>query len=254
MAITAGVLSQTSVGSNSLQAAATAVTGAVGPVTYQWYLSTSSGFTPGVGNILTGETALSVSVSGLIPNTPYYLKLVATDTGASNATVTYAQLAITTTASALSPNQFAQRSILGQLDLQLNFNTVAALIDVSETTPLYAGSAVKLVDSASGVPKVVGCAAESDEVFGFINYNIKNVAFLAGNAAEISLKGNVMYLYATEAIARGVEVVLDLTSPGSVQAAAGETGSTIVGWAFDKAVASGQLIRVYIETPSFKQV
>ena len=58
-----------------------------------------------------------------------------------------------------------------------------------------------------------------------------------------------MYLYATTAIARGAQVVLDLTSPGSVQAATGS--DTIIGYAYDSATAYGQLIRVVLSTPSF---
>lgn len=250
MTITAGVASVLSVQSNSASLSATAATGATGTVTYQWYRSITSGFTPGGGNIISGATALTLQDSGLIPNTPYYWKLQATDSSGPT-TVTYTQVTATTTAQQLSQNQFQQSTILGKVDLQYDYNTVSVVIDSSQATPLWAGSAVKMVDSADGTPKVVGCAADSDECMGFINYDVKNVAYLAGNAAEISMAGNLIYLYATAAISRGTQVTLDLTSPGSVGPLVSSSGNNIVGWAYDKAPAAGALIRVYLKTPSF---
>lgn len=252
MSITAGTLSSVSVQSNSAVVAATAVTGATGPTTYQWYRSTTTGFSPGGGNIIAGATALTLNDTGLIPNTQYFYKVVATDTGHSNDQVTYTQLAVTTAAQQLNPNQFAQAAVLGMLDQALNFNTISCQVDVSQSGNLYAGSWVKVVDSAGGVMKVVGCSAHDDEALGPINFTFKNSVFIAGQACEVSISGNVMYMYATAAISRLAQVVLDLTSPGSVGPTTGSSGSRIVGWAFDKAPAAGALFRVYIKTPSFE--
>lgn len=250
MSVTAGALSQVSVSQNSASLLSAPATLGTGPYTYQWYRSTTTGFSPGGGNILSGKTALSLVDTGLIPNTPYFYKVVATDTGASNATSTSSQLAVTTAQPSQAPNAFAQSAQLGMIDLRFNVNTVAVQIDASQATALYAGSPVKMVDSAGGVPKVVGCAADADEVLGFINFDIKSQSFVAGQAAEISMSGNVMYLYATAAIARGVQVCLDLAGNG-VKAVSGSGGEDIVGWAYDKASAAGALIRVFIKTPSF---
>lgn len=249
MATTAGALTQVSVGSNSASLVSAAATGGTAPYTYQWYRSTTTGFSPGAGNIIAGATSLTLNDTGLIPNTPYFYKVVATDSG--SVAGTSAQLAVTTSASSFSQNQFAQTPTLGQVDQQFNYNTISVMVDSSQATPLYPGSAVKAVDSADGVIKVVGCSANADEVLGFINYDIKNTQFLAGMPAQISMAGNVMYLYATGAVGRGVQVQLDISSPGSVAAAVGSSGADIVGWAFDKAAAGGALIRVFLKTPSF---
>lgn len=254
MTLTAGVISQVAVTSTTASLSATAATGGTGPYTYQWYRSTTSGFTPGGGNIISGATALTLSDTGLIPNTTYYYKVVATDTGHSNDTVEYTQLAVVTSAPVQNPNQFTQAPYLGMIDMRFPYNSISVQIDVSQATALYAGSAVKIVDSADGTPKVVGCAVNTNEVLGFINFDIKTVQFVAGSLAEISMAGNVMYLYSTGAIARGVQVSLDLTTNGGVRSAAGHTGDDIVGWAFDKATAAGQLIRIFLKTPSFTVV
>lgn len=250
MTITAGVLSQVSVSSTSDSLAATAATGGTAPYTYQWYRSVTSGFTPGGGNLIAGATALTLNDTGLIPNTQYYYKVVATD--ATTATVTYAQLAVATTVPTLSPNQFDQSPFLGTIDMRFPYNTISVLIDVSQATPLYAGSAVKLVANANGgVPKVVGVAADTDEVFGFINFDIKTVQFLAGVPAEISMAGNYIWLYATGSITQGSQVTLDVTTNGGVGQLVGSSGANIVGFAFDGAATGGTLIRVRLSTPSY---
>lgn len=255
MSLTAGVLSLVAVQSSTAQLATTVATGGTGPYTYQWYRSTTTGFSPGGGNILTGQTALSLSDSGLIPNTIYYYKVVYTDTGNSNTTVNSTQLVVTTVAPSQSINSFAQAPFLGSLDLKVGpTNVTAVQIDVTQATPLYGGSAVKVVNNGNGAPTVVGCAADSDNVWGFICYDIKSASYIAGSRAEIAQAGSCMFLYATEAIARGDQVVLDLTSLGAVQDASGATGDNIVGYAYDQATAYGQLIRVYLKTPSFAVV
>lgn len=251
MSLTAGAISLVSKTQNQAVLSATAATGGTGPYTYQWYMSTVTGFTPGGGNIIAGATTLALTKTGLIPNTTYYFKVVATDTGNSNVTVEYVQLAVVTSVPSQNINSFAQSPQLGMIDMRFDYDTISVMIDASQATSLYAGAAVKIVDSADGVPKVVGCAANSDDVFGFINYDIKTVAFVAGSAAEISQSGNVIYLYATGAIARGARVCLDLTTNGGVKALSGSGGEDIVGWALDKAAAAGALIRIRLLNPSF---
>lgn len=251
MAITAGTLTVTPLNGTTNLLSATAATGGTGPYTYQWYRSTTSGFTPGVGNLIAGATSLQYTDTGLIPLTQYYYKMIAIDTGHSNDPAAYAQVAGNTINPTFPLNQFAMGVLVpGFIRLHPSPNTVSVQIDSSQATPLYFGSAVKIVDSAYGVPKVVGCTANSDEVLGFINYDMKTAAFLPASMAEISMEGNCIYLYATGPIARGARVSLDLTTTGGVRSAAGNTGDRIVGWAYDKATQAGQLIGVMLETPS----
>lgn len=246
MSLAAGALSQVTVSSNAASLLSAAATGGTGPYTYQWYQSTTTGFSPGGGNIVAGATSLSQSFTGLVPNVTYFYKVVVTDTGNSNTTATSSQLAVVTTAQQLSQNQFAQSQVLGTLDQQYNYNTHSVQIDSSQSGVIYAGQAVKRITTQTGVnsvPKVVACTANTDLVMGYINYDIKSISFAALSAAEISMAGNVMYLYSTTAIDAGAQVTLDLLN-GGVAAAVG--GNTIVGTAYDGATAAGQLIRVYL--------
>jgi len=249
MATTAGALSQIGVTGNTAQLSSAAATGGTGPYTYQWYRSTTTGFSPGAGTLIAGATALTLNDTGLIPNTPYFYKVVATDSGAVAGTSS--QLAVTTTSVVQNQNQFAQSPILGQVDQQYNFNTISALVDATQSGNLYPGSAVKLVDGTGKVPTVIGCSANSDEVWGFINYDALHGVFVAGSPIQVSSGGNVQYLYSTSAVARGAQVQLDVAAPGAITALSASSGACIVGYAFDKFVASGSLGRVFVKTPSF---
>lgn len=147
----------------------------------------------------------------------------------------------------LQQNQFNQSPVQGQMDLRFNSETISCEVDVSSAGSLPAGQAVKMVDSAGGVPKVVECSADSDDVFGFINYNIKNRLFNVGDAVEVSaFRGNVMYMTASAAIARNAKVMIVVASD---KVATRSGGGVCVGRALDKASADGDLIRVIIDLP-----
>lgn len=251
MATTAGALSLVSVGSTTASLSSAVATAGTAPYTYQWYRSTTTGFSPGPSNIISGATSLTLSQSSLIPNTPYFYKVVATDSSSPAVAGTSSQLAVTTLATTLSQNSFAQSTIVGQVDMPYNFNTFSAQIDVSASTAVYTqGQAVKIVaNTAGGIPRVIAVSGITDNVFGFINFNMKNVNFAVGQDCEVSTSGNVIWLYATAAITQGAQVCLDITSPGAVQ----PTGATatVVGVALDGAAGYGSLIRVRLNTPSF---
>lgn len=80
---TAGAESIGGATSSSLSVSCAAATGGSGSFSYQWYRSTSSGFTPGAGNLLAGNTSLAFTDSGLAAATTYYYVCVTTDTATS---------------------------------------------------------------------------------------------------------------------------------------------------------------------------
>jgi len=150
---------------------------------------------------------------------------------------------------ALNQNQFLQTPIKGMAGLQPSAKIVGCVVDATSAGGLVAGQAVKLVDSAGGVPKVVECSADTDIVFGFIVYNIKNATFGVGAAVEIDTGfDDIMYMEASAAIARGAKLMIVVSGQKVATATAGKP---IIGWAFDKATASGDLIRVSLACPAF---
>lgn len=96
MAFAAGALSVSGIQANQATLTSAVATGGTGPYDYQWYRSTTPGFTPGVGNILAGKTALSFTDTGLSGNTNYYYAVIATDTGNADATAQSTLLEVTT--------------------------------------------------------------------------------------------------------------------------------------------------------------
>ena len=77
--MTVGAISVSSRSNTSISLTTTATVGGSAPYTYQWYRSTTSGFTPGAGNILSGKTSSTLTDTGLTPSTTYYYKFTVTD-------------------------------------------------------------------------------------------------------------------------------------------------------------------------------
>jgi len=77
--LTAGVTSQTGQTATSISLSATDAVLGTSPYTYQWYRSTSSGFTPGGGNILSGKTSRTLTDTGLTSGVTYYYVISYTD-------------------------------------------------------------------------------------------------------------------------------------------------------------------------------
>lgn len=149
---------------------------------------------------------------------------------------------------AININQFSQTVVQGVLALALEPNTITCEIDTTSAGSLVPGQAVKIVDSLYGIPKVVEIAADTDDIFGFINYNIKDATFGVGARCEISMfRGNVMWMTVSAAVARNAKVMAVVS--GSKVATA-TVGKTVIGRALDKASTNGDLIRVIIDLPA----
>lgn len=147
----------------------------------------------------------------------------------------------------LNQNQFQQLPIQGQLDLAVGgaSSTLAARIQVGNT--LIPGQAVKIVDSASEIPLVQALAADTDDIYGFIEYDIKNQSLVEGRIANVSRgRLNIMYMIASEAISPYARVMVVVSSKKVANAT---SGKRIAGYALDKASADGDLIRVQIDLP-----
>lgn len=144
-------------------------------------------------------------------------------------------------------NQFTQAPVQGDMDLRFNASIISGFIAASSGSGLVAGQSVKMVDDASGVPSFVECADDSDDVYGFIVFDIKSKTFDAGDMCEVAaMRNNVMWMTASAAIARNAKVMVVIASK---KVATATSGNTIIGRALDKAAADGDLIRVTIDLP-----
>lgn len=150
---------------------------------------------------------------------------------------------------ALQPlNQFTQAPVQGQLDLQSRMVTVSCQVsnNISSGATLAPGQAVK-IDTANsgGIPKVLPLTANTDAADGFVIYDLKDQSFGVDARVEVAMFGEVMYMTSGAAISRNQRVEVNY-SANTVIPAAGL--NPVVGWAFDDATASGQLIRIFILT------
>jgi hypothetical protein len=148
----------------------------------------------------------------------------------------------------LTPNQFSQSANKGSLDLSINPNVISGRVAQSQSTKLVSGQAVALANTLSKIPEFVAASA-TDNIWGFVCYSLMKNSFKAGDAITIASKGSYMYMEANGAIAQGAEV--EIVADGQKITTALGTNSKI-GFAFDKASALGDLIRVFIDTPCLK--
>ena len=142
-------------------------------------------------------------------------------------------------------NQFKQSTDQGQIDNPTGAAQVlSCIVGSGQATALVAGQAVKLSDTATGIPEIVSIAANTDQIFGFVVLTAKDATYAAGSVVEIAISGTIMHMTAGAAIARGAKLETVYTTKKVITNAG---TNTICGWAFDKAAADGDLIRVWIE-------
>lgn len=146
----------------------------------------------------------------------------------------------------LNINQFSQTTVAGQTDLSFAGSVVTAHVSASQATALVAGQAVKIENSAGGIPNVLGTASNTDTPWGIVLRNLKDASFPALAALEVGRDNTVVYLTASGAIARGAAVEIDATT-FKVSASGGV--NPIIGEAYDLAVNNGDLIRVWLKLP-----
>lgn len=141
-------------------------------------------------------------------------------------------------------NQFSQAPVKGALDLPGIGDVVSGMVYSSEAVALVPGQGVKIVDSAGGVPKFTATTVDGDIPFGFVIGNLKDISYAASDRVEIALPGAFMWMEAGAAIARGAAVEAVVATQKVITSAG---ANPVIGQAFDKAAADGDLIRVWIK-------
>lgn len=149
-------------------------------------------------------------------------------------------------------NQFAPTFEKGQLVNDRAESTITCRFNPDSTAAasMVPGVAVKLVNLAGQTLPVVDVAAATEEIFGFLPYNLKTNTFVAGDIMAIASFGQEMWMEASAAINGGASV--EIVAAGSTVITSAGTNA-IVGINM-LPVADGDLARVLIQTPKINQV
>jgi len=121
-------------------------------------------------------------------------------------------------------------------------------VSANQATALVAGQPVLVENSTGGAPKILALSSNTDTANGFVVRNLKDANFPAFARVEVAMEGSVMYLNSGGAINRFTAVEAVQGTPGNVIAWGGV--NPVVGFAYDEATASNQLIRVFIKLPT----
>lgn len=140
-------------------------------------------------------------------------------------------------------NQFGMSLEKGLLTLSKD-NLFDVKVDDASVATLVNGAAVKITDTTDSQITVNIATAATDPIFGFVVYESRKNAHVAGDLIRIACIGSVMQMEASAAIARGATVEIVPTGEKVVTRSTG----TVIGRALDKAAADGDLIRVLIST------
>lgn len=151
-------------------------------------------------------------------------------------------------------NQFGQVRNVGELDLQTNPNPAVMTVKINPASSalpaaLIPGVGVKFVDLGASdpidasAPIVDVRSGDSDKLDGVILFSTKGNA-KKGSIVQIARNGAVVVMKAAAALARGVDVALDMSEPSEVIAV---SSLTKFGRLLDKSTADGDLVRVLVE-------
>lgn len=145
-----------------------------------------------------------------------------------------------------SLNAFAPNRVRGELlDWGLNAMQMEVEIDSTVTDKLYAGDAVKIVSTSTGKLKVVPIT-QADAAFGFILFNPRKEAYVAGDIVTILVKDGILNCVTEDAINAGVAVYFDVAD-GSVTSTQ-PTNAVVIGKTMEKVAATtgGAFVKVLI--------
>lgn len=150
-------------------------------------------------------------------------------------------------------NVFAPtEEIKGRKVLPANTESFSGVIDSDVSGSVVPGTPMKIVATSAKLPHFAPATEDSDNIIGFLEWNVIRAAYVADDVCQVSPDTNVMYMEASGAINAGVNVAMDSYSNVTIKAAG--AGSKVIGYALEAATAAGQLIRVKIRFASVQDV
>lgn len=143
-------------------------------------------------------------------------------------------------------NVFAPtEEIKGRKVLPANTESFSGMIDADVSGSVAPATPMVIVSTSAKLPHFAPATADTDNIIGFLEWNVIRAGYVAGTPCQVSPDTNVMYMEASGAIDAGVNVAMDSYTDITIQEA-GE-GDKVIGYALEAATASGQLIRVKIK-------
>lgn len=146
-------------------------------------------------------------------------------------------------------NVFAPtEEIKGRKVLPANTESFSGIIDADVSGTVAPATPMVIVSTSAKLPHFAPATSDSDNIVGFLEWNVIRAGYVAGTLCQVSPDTNVMYMEASGAINAGVNVAMDSYTNITVKAAG--AGSKVIGYALEAATAAGQLIRVKIRFAS----
>lgn len=146
-------------------------------------------------------------------------------------------------------NVFAPtEEIKGRKVLPANTESFSGVIDASVEGSVAPATPMVIVATSAKLPHFAPATSDSDNLIGFLEWNVIRSGYVAGTPCQVSPDTNVMYMEASAAINAGVNVAMANYSTVTIKTAG--AGDKIIGYALESASAAGQLIRVKIRFSS----
>lgn len=98
----------------------------------------------------------------------------------------------------INPNQFAQVTVRGQLDLNIakSATVIQGVVSANQATALQAGDAVKMDNTTGNIPTFVA-AAVGDDAIGIIVFDEKKSSPVAGDYIQVALLNGAGVMWMT---------------------------------------------------------
>jgi hypothetical protein len=224
--LTPGAITTSGIASTTATLTAASPNGGTAPYSYQWYLSTESGFVPQTSNVASGATGLVYNAAGLLPATTYNALQIVTDSSGAIAWSNYAVFTTTTSSAtdfSLTPS--SQTTLPGTatgdytvtLNGTLASNETVALSD-GGAGGTFTPSSLNFTSANAGTPQEFTYAPASGTAGDSITITVMaSGPFSASHTATCSVGSPVTagVLYATYVGVRTVQLSATLPSGGS---------------------------------------
>ena len=218
------ITSTSSPTATTISVSTTAPTYGIAPYTYQWYRSTTPGFTPSAATLVTGATSPTLNDTNLMPDTPYYYDVIYGDSTHPDQSVTSSQFSATTSPSPVTGVSGAS-SGAGASGAGTSAAAPGTATSVTTTTTSIPSSpSVLLPPTISNLPRVAHVGGSFTAEVSNSGNESTSVQSLTPNICRVQGARDVEFLKAgtcklTSAVGASVESAGATGTPQSIEVA-----------------------------------